>query len=71
MVDTMGAPFIYPIARWIYGTQVVAYVHYPVISTDMLERVSSRQEDYNNSSFVAKSRLLSFGKWMCVFYKFL
>jgi alpha-1,2-mannosyltransferase len=38
-IDTTGAAFTYLPARILFGCQVVAYVHYPTISTDMLRRV--------------------------------
>lgn len=36
-VDTTGWAFPYPLAR-LAGARVAAYVHYPTISTDMLQR---------------------------------
>ena len=36
-VDTTGWAFPYPLAR-LAGSRVAAYVHYPTISTDMLQR---------------------------------
>jgi hypothetical protein len=38
-IDTTGAPFIYPLARLLAGCTVGAYVHYPIISSDMLAKV--------------------------------
>lgn len=35
--DTTGWAFPYPLV-WLAGARVAAYVHYPTISTDMLER---------------------------------
>lgn len=35
-VDTMGYPFAYPLVNWIANIPIAAYVHYPVISTDMI-----------------------------------
>ncbi len=32
-IDTTGAAFTYPIAKYICDCRVVAYVHYPIIST--------------------------------------
>ena len=37
-IDTCGVPFVLPFAR-LFGCRTACYVHYPVISTDMLERV--------------------------------
>lgn len=31
--DTMGAAFVYPVAKMFAGCRVVAYVHYPIISS--------------------------------------
>jgi len=31
--DTMGAAFTYPVVHYLSGAKVVAYVHYPIIST--------------------------------------
>lgn len=35
-VDTMGYPFTYPIVSWIADVPIASYVHYPVISSDMV-----------------------------------
>ena len=37
-IDTSGWAFSFPLAR-LAGARVLAYVHYPTISTDMLSRV--------------------------------
>ena len=31
--DTTGAAFIYPLAFWLGRSKIIAYVHYPTIST--------------------------------------
>ena len=31
--DTMGAAFTYPVVHYLSGAVIVAYVHYPIIST--------------------------------------
>ncbi|KAG0247946.1 asparagine-linked glycosylation protein, partial [Linnemannia exigua] len=54
-IDTMGYAFTYPAARIFGGCQVVAYVHYPTISSDMIGRVASRESGHNNANEVAKS----------------
>lgn len=38
-VDSMGFAFTFPLMRWVVGATVACYVHYPTISTDMLEAV--------------------------------
>lgn len=60
-IDTMGVPFAYPLVR-LAGVRTVAYVHYPFISTDMLQRVAEQSEMYNNSAEVAESSLMSIFK---------
>ncbi|ANB11712.1 alpha-1,2-mannosyltransferase ALG11 [Sugiyamaella lignohabitans] len=40
-VDTMGYPFTYPFISWVLNIPVCAYVHYPFISKDMLNKVST------------------------------
>ncbi|CAD5110778.1 DgyrCDS144 [Dimorphilus gyrociliatus] len=57
-IDSMGYAFTLPIAK-IIGSKVGCYVHYPTISTDMLDKVSSRKAAHNNSQLVAKSSILS------------
>ena len=64
-VDTTGAAFTYPLARYLGGAQVVAYVHYPTVSTDMLHTVSSNTVSFNNSAVIAASPLLT---WLKVAY---
>ncbi|KAF9177860.1 asparagine-linked glycosylation protein [Haplosporangium sp. Z 11] len=56
-IDTMGYAFTYPAARIFGSCQVVAYVHYPIISSDMIGRVASRESGYNNAGEVASSPL--------------
>ncbi|KAL4458357.1 hypothetical protein ABPG75_013222 [Micractinium tetrahymenae] len=60
-IDTTGWAFPYPLAR-LAGARVAAYVHYPTISTDMLQRVWDRDALYNNSDDVAASPLKSLAK---------
>ena len=61
-IDTMGYAFTLPLFKWIAGCRVGCYVHYPTISTDMLEKVKSRRDDFNNPSIVSRSRLLTWCK---------
>eukprot|EP00053_Salpingoeca_punica_P010768 m.96377 g.96377 ORF g.96377 m.96377 type:complete len:474 (-) comp15485_c0_seq1:41-1462(-) len=39
VIDSMGYAFTYPVFSLLGGCKVAAYVHYPTVSTDMLERV--------------------------------
>lgn len=63
-IDTTGWAFPYPMVK-LAGAKVAAYVHYPTISTDMLQRVRDRDAMYNNNAAVANSSTLSAFK---VFY---
>ena len=45
---------------------IIAYIHYPTISSSMLRRVSSRESNYTNSGQIASSTILSTGKLMWV-----
>jgi len=47
-MDTMGYSFTMPLFKYLGGSRVGCYVHYPTISTDMLARVGGRQAMYNN-----------------------
>ena len=60
-IDTTGAAFIYPLVNlWSLGTtKVCAYVHYPIISTDMLSKVREQRPGYNNNSRIASSVTIS------------
>ncbi|KAJ3200753.1 asparagine-linked glycosylation protein [Entophlyctis luteolus] len=67
-VETVGFAFTYPVARYFGGCRVVvAYVHYPTISADMIGVVRDGVEAFNNSGTVARS---VFGrKAKLVYYK--
>ncbi|SCU88496.1 LADA_0E10506g1_1 [Lachancea dasiensis] len=38
--DTMGYPFSYPVVHWCTQIPIVTYTHYPIISSDMLGKLS-------------------------------
>jgi len=61
-IDSMGYSFTYPIFKYFGGSQVACYVHYPTISTDMLNLVYERRPTYNNQSGIAGSQLKSRAK---------
>jgi len=61
-IDTMGYAFTLPLFKYLGGSAVGCYLHYPTISTDMLARVSSRQAMYNNKGRVARSPIASAAK---------
>lgn len=60
-VDTTGWAFPYPLVR-LLGCNVVAYVHYPTISSDMLLRVRRREAAFNNSQLLASNGIFSYLK---------
>eukprot|EP00606_Chrysophyceae_sp_TOSAG23-5_P001090 GSChrysophyteH2.ASY1.ANO1.504.1 assembled CDS len=63
LVDTMGAPFIYPVFYMLHPlVRVVAYVHYPLISSDMLALVREQRPSYNNRSSISKNTTVSSAK---------
>lgn len=73
-LDTIGNAFTYPVA-WLCGCTVISYTHYPVISTDMLQRVYERRPAYNNDELVAQSAMNSRAKYVyylafCFLYRF-
>jgi len=60
LVDTTGAAFIYPLFRMInWHCKVVAYVHYPIISSDMLQVVREQRPTYNNAGRIASNVTVS------------
>ncbi|KAI0727902.1 mannosyltransferase [Fomitopsis betulina] len=61
-IDTMGYAFTFHVVRLLGNVPVGAYVHYPTISTDMLERVRSRKKWHTNSDAISSSEVLSKGK---------
>lgn len=63
-VDTTGCAFTFAVVKWIVARhiRVTAYVHYPTISTDMLQLVFQRRPTYNNNSLVAQSSLITYVK---------
>ena len=58
-LETMGYAFTIPLFKYFGGCRVCTYTHYPVISTDMIDRVSHRTRTYNNPGIVSSSRILS------------
>lgn len=68
-VDTMGYPFSLLIFRLLGQCRCVSYIHYPTISTDMLVGVNERRENFNNSSRVSQSQILTTTK-LAYYYTF-
>ncbi|KAH7702377.1 glycosyl transferase [Aphelenchoides avenae] len=61
-VDTTGAAFTYPVFRFLAGSKVVCYVHYPTITKEMLALVGAKKASYNNAKWIATNSVLSAGK---------
>ena len=47
-IDTTGCAFTFLIA-WLWKCRILAYVHYPTISTDMLQLVWEQRPSYNHA----------------------
>lgn len=58
-IDTMGYAFTMPLFRWLGRCKTASYVHYPVVSRDMLQVVQNRQSTFNNARWISRSRFLS------------
>ena len=58
-IDTIGHASTYPIAKYLFGCRTAAYVHYPTVSSDMIERVASGRLMYNNSARFTSSKMLT------------
>ena len=58
-IDSMGYAFTLPVFRYLGACLTGCYVHYPTISTDMLQRVSNREASFNNTSAVSRSPILT------------
>ena len=61
-IDTTGCAFTFLVAKILAGCKVGAYVHYPTISTDMLNLVWTRRPMYNNNAQVASSSVRTYIK---------
>ncbi|OBZ71200.1 GDP-Man:Man(3)GlcNAc(2)-PP-Dol alpha-1,2-mannosyltransferase [Grifola frondosa] len=61
-IDTMGYAFTFHIVSLLGNIPIGAYVHYPTISTNMVDRVQSRKTWHTNSDAISSSSILSRGK---------
>jgi len=66
-IDSMGYAFTFPVFKYLGNCRVGAYVHYPTISTDMLDMVANTRSSYNNRQIISNSRVLTSGKLL--YYK--
>ena len=54
VVDTTGLHFCLPLLRTVGIPKLACYVHYPLISSDMLGAVAARKAAHNNSGIFAR-----------------
>jgi alpha-1,2-mannosyltransferase len=57
LVDTTGLHFCLPLLRLLGVAKLACYVHYPIISSDMVGAVASRTAAHNNARVFARTRL--------------
>ncbi|KJA23300.1 glycosyltransferase family 4 protein [Hypholoma sublateritium FD-334 SS-4] len=67
-IDTMGYAFTFHVVSQLGQIPIGAYVHYPTISSNMLERVKSRKTGHTNSGAISSSLILSHLKLL--YYRF-
>ncbi|KAI6646320.1 Aspargine-linked glycosylation 11 protein [Oopsacas minuta] len=58
-VDTIGYAFTIPYFKVFGRAATCCYVHYPTVSTDMLEKVKSRKDSFNNDTKISTSVILT------------
>ena len=63
-IDTTGCALTYLPAKILFGCHILAYVHYPTISTDMLQLVWERRRTgtYNHQSYISQSFITTYIK---------
>ncbi|KAL0217678.1 hypothetical protein RCL1_008258 [Eukaryota sp. TZLM3-RCL] len=67
LIDTMGYAFTYPLFKFFAGSKVACYVHFPTITTDMINLVDNQITSFNNRPIFAKSHALS--RLKLIYYK--
>ena len=55
LLDTTGLHFCLPLLRLLGVPRLVCYVHYPLVSADMLRVVAARKAAHNNAAVFARS----------------
>lgn len=55
-IDSMGYSFTLPLFRWLGGSRTASYVHYPVVSTDMIAAVETSLPAFSSSPVVTHSK---------------
>ncbi|KAF7636444.1 hypothetical protein Mgra_00004030, partial [Meloidogyne graminicola] len=58
-IDTTGCPLTLPLFYWIGGAKTICYIHYPIITKEMIQLINCRITTYNNSSIISSSFLLT------------
>ncbi|KRZ10928.1 GDP-Man:Man(3)GlcNAc(2)-PP-Dol alpha-1,2-mannosyltransferase, partial [Trichinella zimbabwensis] len=58
-IDTTGFAFLLPLFRYVGGCKTACYIHYPTISTDMLEIVKKKKTAHNHAEWISNSVLFS------------
>ncbi|RWS24892.1 GDP-Man:Man(3)GlcNAc(2)-PP-Dol alpha-1:2-mannosyltransferase-like isoform X2 [Leptotrombidium deliense] len=58
-IDTTGFSFTHLVFKGLASCKVVCYVHYPTVSSDMLNSVTMCNVSFNNRKFITKSILLT------------
>eukprot|EP00796_Vickermania_ingenoplastis_P005473 gene5472-3947_t len=76
IIESVGIPMLYPLLHLIAGCRVVAYIHYPIVSSRMADMVHTREVTLNNRGPMAKYALFRWLKlvyyWVFMqFYRFL
>ncbi|KAH1011178.1 GDP-Man:Man(3)GlcNAc(2)-PP-Dol alpha-1,2-mannosyltransferase isoform X2 [Dendroctonus ponderosae] len=66
-IETTGFTFILPLFKILGGCKVGCYVHYPLITKEMLGRVQDRRNIYNNRNFISQSITLTHTK-LCYYH---
>ncbi|XP_030755042.1 GDP-Man:Man(3)GlcNAc(2)-PP-Dol alpha-1,2-mannosyltransferase [Sitophilus oryzae] len=61
-IETTGFTFTLPLFKYLGGCKTGCYVHYPLITKEMLRRVQSRSQIYNNRDFISRSPTLTYTK---------
>ncbi|KAF7274357.1 hypothetical protein GWI33_012975 [Rhynchophorus ferrugineus] len=61
-IETTGFIFTLPIFKYLGGCKTGCYIHYPLITKEMLRRVQSRRQVYNNRDFIVRNPILTYAK---------
>jgi alpha-1,2-mannosyltransferase len=58
IVDTTGLPFTYAVLRLLGRSNIVSYVHYPLISTDMINDIKNNIQGVHSRGTLSKLKFL-------------